>query len=103
MLLPQLLAGSRGVGSHRLTNRWELSQALAEHAAAADLLLGWRGILQLETWRAAQLPGSFLDHHAEALAQQPGIGQGQLPGRADAHASQVLRHLPADTPHLAHI
>lgn len=99
----ELFAGAGGVGGHGFADRWEFVKALAEHPGAADLLLGWCGLLELQAGDAAQFARGLLDDDVELFAQGPGVGLGEVPGCLDALGVEVSGHAPADTPHVTHV
>jgi hypothetical protein len=82
---------------------FNFTQPFAEHPIAADFLLWWFGISQLQARYAGQLTSSLLDHHAELTAEHCRVGLGQIHGLLDAHGFQVSLHAFADTPYISHI
>ncbi len=78
-------------------------QTLAEHPAAADLLLRRYLLLERQAGCATQFTGRLLHHYRELAAQCPGVSLGKIPGSTNVHVGQVGGHLPADAPDLADI
>jgi len=101
-LCPEFFRGTHHIGGYGLLDRCQLGQALAKHAAAADLLLRWVRLLQLQARLTAQLSGRLFDHNTELLAQHPRVGLGQIHGGFYAQGIQVQFHLAANAPHLRH-
>src|SRR5690606_28818131 len=59
-LRPELFTCPGGIGGHGLADWLDVMQALAESAAAADLLFWLRLVIQIQARHAAQFPGCFL-------------------------------------------
>ncbi|MNE03161.1 hypothetical protein D3C80_956530 [compost metagenome] len=101
-MCPEFLRCAHHVGRHRFLYRRQFLEPLAEHPTAADLLLRRVRLVQFQAWCSGQLPGRLLDHHAELLAQRPGVSPGQVHRRLDAHTFKVRAHPPANAPHLGY-